>query len=210
MTSPSPSPLFRYISHAQVVQDPEVPVPRWGLNETGRRRVEILATTPWVRSIGRLVSSDETKAVEAATILADQLGLEVEIRPASGETDRSATGYIPPARHDDLARRYFAEPERSADGWERAVDSQRRIVAALADLTAPSDGQPQDPDRPDVAAVGHGGVGTLLWCHLAGRTIDQANDQPGQGHYWTWDRDAGRMLHRWHPIDAQDPPPPLD
>lgn len=205
----TPAPLFRYVSHAQVVQDPEVPVPRWGLNETGRRRVEVLADQPWMRRVGRLVSSDETKAVEAATILADALGLEVEVRPDSGETDRSATGYVPPERHDELAWRYFAEPERSADGWERAIDSQRRIVDALVDLTAPPDGPPPDPQRPDVAAVGHGGVGTLLWCHLAGRAIDQADDQPGQGHYWTWDRGSGRMLHRWHPIDATDLPPPL-
>lgn len=197
--------LLHYISHPEVRIDPEVPVPRWGLSEVGQRRIRVLADRPWLAGVGRLVSSDETKAVEAATVLADRLGLEVEIRAATGETDRSATGYVTHARHEELATRYFAEPEASADGWERAVDSQRRVADALADLTGPPSAPDRDRARPAVAVVGHGGVGTLLWSLLTGTTIDQANDQPGQGHYWTWDRDTATMLHDWHPIDAEHP-----
>lgn len=194
--------LLRYISHPQVVQDPAVPVPRWGLSAEGRRRAEVLAGRPWLDTVGRLVASDETKAKETAVVLADRLGLAVEIRPASGETDRSATGYVAPERYEDLTARYFAHPEESADGWERAVDSQRRVIEALSDLAARPVGEPAAPDRPDVAVAGHGGVGTLLWCHLAGLAIDRRHDQPGQGHYWTWDRTAGVAVHPWRPIDG--------
>jgi broad specificity phosphatase PhoE len=152
-------------------------------------------------TVGRLVASDETKAVETAGILADRLGLAVEIRLATGETDRSATGWVPPERHDELAARYFADPERSADGWERAIDSQRRVVAALADLLVEPGGRAVERARPDVVVVGHGGVGTLLWCHLAGLAIDRRHDQPSQGHHWAWDRSTGRVVHPWRPID---------
>ncbi len=204
--------LLRYISHADVIKDPDVPVPRWGLSPVGRRRVDVLARQPWLARVGRLLSSDETKAVETASILADRWDLEVEIRPATGETDRSATGYVSETRHAELAGRYFAHPTESADGWERAVDGQRRVVEALADVLAEPVAGPDEATgtpRPDVAVIGHGGVGTLLWSYLAGRAIDQADDQPHQGHYWTWDRSAGIVLHRWWPIDATDPPPPL-
>ncbi len=197
--------LLHYISHPEVRIDPDVPVPRWGLSEVGQRRIRVLAARPWLADIGRLVSSDETKALEAATVLAERLGLEVEIRAETGETDRSATGYVSHERHEDLAARYFAQPEVSADGWERAVDSQRRVADALADLTGPPAASRSDSARPAVAVVGHGGVGTLLWSDLTGTTIDQANDQPGQGHYWTWDRERATMLHGWHPIDAEHP-----
>lgn len=197
--------LLRYVSHAQVVQDPTVPVPRWGLSPEGRRRVTVLARQPWLDPVGSIISSAETKAVETATILAGRLGLTVEIRPATGETDRSATGYVPRERHDELAARYFAEPAVSADGWERAVDSQRRVVEALADVLVEPDRPPADPSRPDVLVVGHGGVGTLLWCHLAGSAIDQRHDQPSQGHHWAWDRTARVMLHPWRPIDGGRP-----
>ncbi|MEM7338479.1 MAG: histidine phosphatase family protein [Actinomycetota bacterium] len=195
--------MLRYISHANVVIDPDVPVPRWGLSEVGRTRAEAMLAQPWVPAIQRVVSSDETKAREAAGILADHLGLEVEVRPATGETDRSATGFVPPARHHELSDRFFGSPTESAEGWETAVAAQARIIDAVADLLrGDGDGDENREGVGDVAVVGHGGVGTLLLCHLDGLAIDASHDQPGQGHYWTLDRSGGEVVHRWRPIDV--------
>ncbi len=189
--------LLRYVSHAEVDIDPDVAVPRWSLSEVGRRRATEMLAQPWVRATTAIISSAETKALEAAEILGEAVGVSVEVRKATGETDRSATGYVPHARHEELADLFFAHPEHSAHGWERAVDAQTRIVTALADvLAAPS------ADRSGaVVVVGHGGVGALLWCHLTGADIDRRHDQPGGGHYWCWDRGSGEMLHGWRPID---------
>jgi hypothetical protein len=55
-----------YLTHPQVQIDPDVPIPRWGLSSVGRERAARTAALPWVRSLGRVVSSDETKAIEAA------------------------------------------------------------------------------------------------------------------------------------------------
>ena len=151
---------------------------------------------PWVGRTRRIVSSDERKALETATILGNDLGLDIEVRPDSREADRSATGFVPPDLHECLADRFFAEPEKSAEGWETAVAAQQRIVGALGDLIADTD--------EDVAVVGHGAVGTLLMCHLTGLGIDRLHDQSGQGHYWTMDCDTRTMLHRWVPIDYFD------
>ncbi|MEM8924231.1 MAG: histidine phosphatase family protein [Actinomycetota bacterium] len=195
--------VLRYISHPNVVIDPDVDIPRWGLSDIGRRRFERMLAQPWVPSIGRIVTSTETKAVEAGTMLAEHLGLAIEQREASGENDRSATGYVPHEQHEALADRFFGWPHQSADGWERAVDAQRRVVDALADLVS----EPVGIERwaaGDVAVIGHGGVGTLLYCHLAGEDIDRRHDQPGQGHYWTYDRSSGTMAHGWRSIDILD------
>lgn len=184
---------LRYVSHPEVTIDPEVPVPDWDLSDRGRTRAEALIRQPWARSVGSVVSSAEPKAIGTAEVLAASLGLDVDVRPSTGEIDRSATGYVSVERHEELADRLFAEPALSAGGWERGADAQARIVAAVSDLT--SDG----PD--DVVVVGHGGVGTLLLCHLAGLTIDRRHDQPTAGCYWTFDRGTGTVLHRWVPID---------
>ena len=141
------------------------------------------------------MASSETKSVEAATALAEQLGLQVEVRPATGEIDRSATGYLPAVEHERVADALFAHPDVSSAGWERAVDAQVRIVAALADVLASA------ATGGDVAVVGHGAVGTLWWCHLAGEPIDRRWDQPGQGHLITVDAATRRPLHHWVPID---------
>jgi broad specificity phosphatase PhoE len=187
---------LRYITHPEVVVDPATPVAEWGLSERGRDRLAVMLTRPWVAGIGRVVSSPERKALETATVLAGHHGLTVEVRPTTAELDRSATGFVPAVEHERLADACFAHPERSAAGWERAVDAQARIVAALDDLLAP-----EDAERGDVAVVGHGGVGTLWWCHLAGESIDRRWDQPGQGHCFTVERATRRPLHHWVRIE---------
>jgi len=187
--------MVRYISHPQSEVDPRVPVTAWGLSDTGRRRVRRCLEQPWIPSIVRIVSSPEPKAMETATVLGEHLGIGVEVREATGEIDRSSTGYLPPDEHERLADRLFGEPDMSVRGWERAVDAQARIASALADVLAPG-------GSGDVAVVGHGGVGTLLMCRLTGSPIGREHDQPGQGHYWSYDVSRARMVHRWRPIDA--------
>ena len=122
------------------------------------------------------------------------LGIGVERRAETGEIDRSAAGFLPPAEFEAVADACFAVPTERARGWERAVDAQQRIVDALADLLA-------DDGPGDIAVVGHGGVGTLWYCHLAGVPIARRWDQPGQGHVFTVDRATGRPVHHWRPID---------
>ena len=186
--------LLRYISHANVTIDPAVPVPRWHLSAAGRERVHVMLCQPWVTTIGRVVSSAETKAIETAQILADHVGLDVDIRDATGEIDRSSTGFVPHTRHEELADLLFAHPHDSAAGWERAIDAQARIVDALNDLVA-------DATGPETVIIGHGAVGTLLQCHVMSQPIDRRHDQPGQGHYFTIDVIARRVLHPWRAID---------
>lgn len=185
--------LLHYITHPEVAVDPSLPVQRWSLSPSGVERARALLSEPWVAGIGRVVSSAETKAREAAEILADHLGLTVEVRDDTGENDRTATGFLPPDEFERTADRFFARPEESVAGWERAVDAQARITAALADLLEPS-------EVGDVAVVGHGAVGTLWYCRLAGLEISRRHDQPGQGHYFTVDLHDGRPLHPWKPI----------
>jgi broad specificity phosphatase PhoE len=185
----------RYISHPEVVVDPATPVPEWGLSEWGRDRLAVMLTRPWVEPLGRVVSSAERKALEMATVLAGHLGVTVEVRPTTGELDRSSTGFVPAGEHERLADQCFAVPDHSAAGWERAVDAQARIAAALDDLLAADDAEG------DVAVIGHGGVGTLWWCHLVGESIDRRWDQPGQGHYFTVECATRRPLHHWVRID---------
>ncbi len=186
--------VFRYISHTNVVIDPLVPVGKWGLSDEGRRRAEAMCDQPWIAQVGRIVCSDETKAVETAAILSAATGVDAEVREGVGENDRSGTGFVPPDEFEVLADAFFANPEVSVSGWERAVDAQARIVAGVADVL-------EDSEVGDVAAVGHGGVGTLLYCHLRGIPIDRQHDQPGQGYYFAVDLPSLEVLHGWRAVD---------
>ncbi|MBX5220383.1 histidine phosphatase family protein [Rhizobium sp. NLR9b] len=164
-----------YITHPQVKIDANVPVPKWGLSEVGAARARKAAESDWASRLTRIVSSDETKAIETAESLAAASGISVEIVHGMHENDRSATGFLPPPQFEEAANWFFANPEQSFKGWERAVDAQARIVAAVKAVLATHDA------AAPIAFVGHGGVGTLLKCHLAGRPIARDRDQPAGG-----------------------------
>ncbi|MFT4159499.1 histidine phosphatase family protein [Shinella sp.] len=164
-----------YITHPEVLIDPAVPVPGWGLSGRGRERAALAAASDWAAArIGRFVASTERKAIETADILSAGR-VPVETDHAMGENDRSATGFLPPDAFEAAADEFFAHPQQSFRGWERAVDAQARIVAAVERLLAT-----HDPAVP-IAFVGHGGVGTLLKCHLKGTPIRRDDDQPAGG-----------------------------
>lgn len=181
-----------YVSHPEVRIDGAVPVPRWGLTDVGRARAEAMCEQPWVARIERIISSDETKALELAAIVGAHRGIPIEVRADTAETDRSATGFLPPETYGEVSDRWFASPAAHEDGWEAAADVQARMLRSLADVLAGSE---------NVMVAGHGGAGTLLWCALAGEEIAAHHDQPGAGHYITIDLPAGPPRHTWRPID---------
>lgn len=190
-------PLVHYVTHPQVVIDPAVPVPRWGLSPKGRERALAAASQPWLARVERVFSSDEVKAIETAVLLAEPRDLAVEIRRGMHENDRTATGFLPPPAFEAMADRFFAHPDTSQEGWERAVDAQARIVAAVETALAEETGDG------DVLFVGHGAVGTLLYCALAGLPIARAHDQPGGGgNRFAFDRASRTVLHAWKPFDV--------
>jgi broad specificity phosphatase PhoE/RimJ/RimL family protein N-acetyltransferase len=195
------SGLVRYVSHPEVRIDPSVPVPEWGLNERGYERAHAMLQQPWITKVRRIVSSTETKALETASIVGAHLGLTVEARAELGENDRSATGFVPPDRFEQLADAFFGDPDNSVEGWETARHAQTRVVTGSADLF--------DDDRDgDVLIVGHGAVGTLLYCACAGLTIDRRHDQRGGGNMFTIDRASRVALHPWVTIDPWSPTAP--
>ena len=193
-------PILYYVTHPQVQIDAAIPVPEWGLSDIGRARAIAMLHQPWVDSIRRIVSSGERKALETAEILATHLHLAVEVRQRMHENDRSATGFLPPLEFEAVADQFFAKPDSSIRGWERAIDAQNRTVSEVSAVLA-------GDEAGDIALVGHGGVGTLLLLSLSRRGISREADQPaGGGNYFAYDIDARRVIHGWQPIERLEQP----
>jgi broad specificity phosphatase PhoE len=185
--------FIRYITHPEVAIRASIPVPEWQLSERGVARTIAMLQQPWIASVQRILTSHETKAKQAGQIVADHLGLHVEVCAHTGETDRSSTGFVPHDRHEELANEFFANPTKRAQGWERAIDVQTRITKAFDHLfTAPLAG---------TLIVGHGAAGTLWYCALNSFEINRAYDQPASGQYFTVDALSRKTLHPWKPID---------
>lgn len=184
-----------FLTHPEVVIEPARPVPRWHLSDVGIARMRAFARVPEMQALRSIWASTETKAIEGAGILAAALGLPVGVHAGLDENDRSATGFLPPDEFQKVADRFFAAPEASICGWERAIDAQQRVVTAFEDIISRS-------EAGNIALVAHGGVGTLLYCHLAGVPISRAYDQPSQGHYWSMALGSRAILHPWRSIGS--------
>ncbi len=187
-----------YLSHPQVNIDPEQPVTDWSLSNTGWARIMALAGRRWPKAPAHVFSSPETKARQTAAILATPLGVPVNILPRTGEVDRSATGYLPHDDHEAQADLLFGDPTNSANGWERAVDAQARMLASLAQIQ-------RTHQQGDLLMVGHGAVGSFLWCAISGRRIHRSEDQsPNGGCIWMagLTTTGAKPIQSWAPMEA--------
>ena len=190
--------LGYFITHPNVVVSRDVPVPRWPLSELGKKRMRAGLRQPWVRELTAIYCSDEQKAIDGAAILAEHVGVAFEVVPELGENDRSASGFLPPDEFERVADQFFANPETSIRGWERAIDAQTRIVRAVEAIAERSKGT--------IALVSHGAVGSLLYCHLAGKPIDRRWDQPpsGGGNYFRFMLSPRKADFWWRPFDQSE------
>jgi broad specificity phosphatase PhoE len=186
-----------FITHPDVLIDPNVPVPRWPLSERGRERMRAGLRQPWVNAIGSVYCSTEQKARDGAAILAAHRGLPVTEIEDLGENDRSTTGFLVPAEFERTADAFFAQADVSVRGWERAVDAQSRIVGAVQALAA------ADTSTGLIAIVSHGAVGTLLFCHLAGHAIARKWDQPPNrgGNFFRFSLQPTAVAGWWQAFD---------
>lgn len=184
-----------FLTHPEVVIDPAVPIPRWPLSEIGRRRMARFVEQMAQRRLGVVYSSDEQKALDGAQMVASALGAPHRIDAELGENDRTSTGYLPPPQFWEVVAEFFARPEDSVRGWERACDAQARIVRAVTRAVG------EAPDG-DLLIVSHGGVGALLTAHLAGVEIGREDrpQHPGGGCWLEIDRATLAITRTWQAI----------
>jgi broad specificity phosphatase PhoE len=190
---------YIFITHPNVVVDPDVPVTRWPLSLRGIERMRAGLAQPWVRDLTAVYCSGERKAIDGARILAGHCGLPISVREGLGENDRSATGYLPPPQFEQMADAFFSRPNESVRGWERALDAQQRIVAAVDAIAR------EDRSTGTVAIVAHGAVGTLLYCSLTGRPISRGWDQPsnGGGNWYAFTLEPRAALGAWCALEER-------
>jgi broad specificity phosphatase PhoE len=186
-----------FVTHPDVVIDPTIPVPQWPLSARGRSRMRHLLSQDWIPHVTAIYCSTEQKAIDGAAILSEAIGMPFHQVAALGENDRSAIGYLPKAEFEVTAAAFFTRPSESIRGWERAIDAQARIVGVVEHIvsTAPGTGP--------IVLVSHGGVGTLLLCHLKGVAISRTEEQPGAagGNYFLFHMPEGALVHGWKPIE---------
>lgn len=189
-------PAAYYFTHTQLRVDPSIPVRDWHLSDEGRARVLRVAGAPWLQRVTRVITSTEYRVIETAHILAGRRHLPVEIHPQLRDHARPPSEFLSVIELDRSLDAFFARPAESAKpGWETAADAQRRVVTAMDALLRAK------TDDGDLVIIGHGGVGTLLLCHLVGVPIARQHyPPPPGGTLFAFDCASRRVLFRWRPV----------
>ena len=185
-----------YLSHPEVKIDAQTPVPEWEISDQGRRRLVAACARGWPGRGWRIISSPETKAQQTAELLANRFALPLHIHPDMHEVDRSATGYLPHDQHEAMADTLFANPDIGPGGWESANAASARITKAFEEVLA----EVSD----NLLFVGHGAVGSFLWCALTKTPITRAADQRRGGSFWAGIHGPGGFApgHAWQALET--------
>ncbi|MBV9789841.1 MAG: histidine phosphatase family protein, partial [Chloroflexi bacterium] len=140
---------------------------QWTLSDQGRELAQKLAALPILANLQTVWSSPEPKAQATAQPLADLHSAAFLIHPHLSELQRGPSNLPDRETYEAAVRQAFANPTTSSGGWERACDTQQRIVTAVSEIAAQADGP--------VAIVSHGLILSLLVAHLRGEThVDTA------------------------------------
>lgn len=185
-----------FVTHPEVVIDPNVPVPDWGLSDRGWARIKSFCARPELLSVTDVFTSTERKARDCAEALKTERGLAFKIDARLDENNRSSTGYVAPPRFWEIVKLFFEDPHQSILGWERAIDAQIRIKQAVESCIS------NRQKSGDICIFAHGGVGTLLLCDLMNEPISMARGQPipGGGCYFSFEAESRRLVHGWQDI----------
>ncbi len=192
-----------YFTHTQARVDPSIPVRDWHLSDEGRARVLGVANQPWMTRVTRIVAPSEARSIEAAGIIAHRRSLPVSVNPGFDDSGRPLVDFLPVAELDKVIDAFFANPGSCArPGWQTAAEAQRRVVTALGgELAAKT-------DTGDLLILGHGRIGTLLLCHLAGLPISREHFQAtGGGNLFAFDCATRKVLFRWQTVAPPLSPP---
>lgn len=119
------------IRHSQPVLDCSVPSSTWQLSEHGRgRRLDIVPTVERTEPV-HIGAGPESKMLEAASIVGDQLGLRVT---AIDELSEHRRPLLPERGQEEwhaLIARLFAEPDRLVLGRDTANQCLGRFSHAI-------------------------------------------------------------------------------
>jgi broad specificity phosphatase PhoE len=165
----------------------------WHLSDEGRARLLRVINAPWVSRVTRVVASSEYRAIETADIFASRRNLPVEVHAEIDDNRRPVSEFLSVMEIDAAVDAFFARPEESArPGWETAAEAQRRVAAGIDALIENGTG------GGDLLIIGHGRIGTLLLCHLAGLPISRDHFQPtAGGNLFAFDCASRKLLFRW-------------
>lgn len=169
--------LLTLVKHARPEKLDHVDSHHWPLSPQGRDDSHRLAQALAIKAQApsryvAVATSEEPKAKETASILAEQLKLPLEVLSGLGEHDRSNVPMMRTPEFVSAIANFFKRPDQLVLGRESGRQALKRFEKSVYDLI---DRHPPTPNETtsegDLLIVSHGTVLALwlsAWCELDG------------------------------------------
>ncbi len=151
----TPMPSLILIRHSAPDIDPATPSCEWRLTPGGRELSRSLARRIGGFEPATIVTSVEPKARETGKIIADELGIPLQVREGLQENDRYGLAVVGEERYRELFAEFLAAPETNVVGRETASMASQRFHRAVVEALDDFPGQ-------TIAVVAHGMVISLF------------------------------------------------
>ncbi len=149
------------VKHSLPDVDPSQPASRWPLSDEGRARCLPLADRLAQYQPAHLAASSEPKAVATAEIVAERLGIRLEVVEGLHEHDRSNEPFVEAEEFRAAVASFFDRPDELVMGRETASQAQMRFGDAVQRLLI-------GHTTGNVVVVAHGTVISLYVARHAG------------------------------------------
>jgi len=149
------------VKHSMPAINPQTSAREWVLSDAGRDTSRLLAERLSTFRPDVIVTSDETKALETAEIVATEIKTPLEVWGDLHEHDRVGVPYLGDREFEQAMRSLFNNPSRVMFGNETADQARERFETSVLRAVAEHIGR-------SVVAVTHGTVITLFTAKMTG------------------------------------------
>ncbi|MBK26354.1 MAG: hypothetical protein CME70_20310 [Halobacteriovorax sp.] len=145
------------VKHALPELNEEVAPKEWQLGEKGLKQAKKFAgfVQDNLDVDPIIYSSEESKAIDTAKVLAETLGLNHKTNPDLGEIDRAPSKILDEEGHISRNEAIFKKPAEAVLGSESANDALKRFESGIKEII-------KDPQEDERLIVTHGTVISLF------------------------------------------------
>lgn len=177
-----------YITHPLAKIEPDKPNTEWSLLEDSEEELERLSVMDFWKDIDLVFSSPEKKALQTAEYIKEHNNINYDVSDDLNEVRRESYQFVELQKYLKQVEDFYLHPEDSCNGWEKAVDAQKRLINFLDKIMV---------EDKDIAVISHGIIGTLLACYL--KKVDPTfNEDPKvSGCMMVVDWKAKNIISEW-------------
>ncbi len=151
------------INYAQAAIDSDIPIPLWGLTESGKSRAKALSSHPLVKDVNILYSSLQTSSIETTLYLAKPNYIPINTSMSLIEVSSFTTLFLEDRYKDYVEEFYKKVIQRIGEGetYEEALHRFDKVIDEIIE---------QESDKKNIGIVSHTNILSMFSSRFCDKT----------------------------------------